>query len=255
MKIDQEQMVLLSLVTCTGNQAVITGERLDRRSYERLNKVLEALGGKWTRKVKAHVFEGDAQTRLDLAITTGQVETARDLGWFPTPAPLAAELVERCGVGPGDRVLEPSAGTGAIVRALLNRTTTVYACEIDEERARVIRECFPPVTLYVGDFMTFGVEDDAALFDHVVMNPPFCKVGIGDHLDHVCYAFNRVRRGGRLVSVLPSSVTFREDRRHRAFREWAKDAHGGTIEPLPPGSFSGSGTAVNTVVLTMTRAA
>lgn len=56
--------------------------------------------------------------------------------------------------------------------------------------------------------------------------------------------------GGRLVSVMSAGVAFREDRRARDFRALV-DARGGSIESLPEGSFSASGTGVHTVVVTL----
>ena len=83
------------------------------------------------------------------------------------------------------------------------------------------------------------------------MNPPFCKVGLGDHLDHVQRAYDMLVPDGVLVSVLPASVTFRQDRRYAGFRDWV--LANGEITPLPANSFKASGTNVNTVVVKMTK--
>lgn len=254
MKIAPDVLAVLSALDIRGREVRIT-EQLDRRVYVRVNEVLEACGGKWTRKAKAHLFDRDAAPVLDLVITTGEVTTAADIGFFPTPAPLAAELVALAGVQRDDVVLEPSAGSGRIVDAAIASGAIVVACERDPEmraalvgRAEVV---VSPTCEARGDGLDDFLEHEAApVFDRVAMNPPFLRVGIGDHLEHVRHAFAMLRAGGVLVSVLPSSITFRRDRRHAAFRDWYETL-GGEVRELPAFSFRESGTDVNTVVLRM----
>lgn len=269
MKISEDVLAVLSTLSIDGAHVRIT-EQLDRNLYTKVNKVLEALGGTWTRKVKAHVFPGDAGERIELAITTGEVEVARDIGWFPTPAPLAAKLVELADVRRGHYVLEPSAGTGAIVEAIIkHRPSKVLAIEYRHERVEVLRakldlKDWRDVGAILMDFMDFECVNVRALdlipatrhddrFDRVVMNPPFCRSGRGDHLDHVRHAFEMLKPGGVLVSVLPAGIEFRNDRRHRETRGWILEH--GTLERLPEGSFKSSGTSVNTCVARMERRA
>lgn len=139
----------------------------------------------------------------------------------------------------GYRVVED---VGAIVTAL----------EADAERrdylvAEVLKSHDTLVAYH--DFIDY--RGPSPKFDRVVMNPPFCKSGRGDHIDHVHHAYAMLKPGGVLVSVLPAGVSFRKDSRYRQFREWLLGS--GTIEPLPEGSFSESGTNVNTVVARIVR--
>lgn len=257
MKISPDVMSLLSLVACSGTKAVIV-EKLDRKNYQAVNKVLEALGGKWNRAAKAHLFPSDAQALLDMAMVTGEVTTRQDIGFFPTPAPLARQLVTDLRVKPGMIALEPSAGTGRIVDALLEAGANVVACERDEKMRTALglrslgSNGKPHLAVSVcDDFMRFMIPPDTGwiskdgAFDIVAMNPPFLRSGLGDHLDHVRRAFDMLRSGGRLKSIMPVSVEFRQDRRYHEFREWVLDL-GGEIERLPDLSFRESGTDVNT---------
>ena len=45
---------------------------LDRKVYTDVNKVLEALGGKWNRKAGGHVFDHCPADEIDEAILTGE---------------------------------------------------------------------------------------------------------------------------------------------------------------------------------------
>lgn len=247
MKISQEVLEVLSALSFDGNMVRIE-QQLDRKLYTKVNDVLSACGGKWTRGVKAHVFRDDAEPIISAAINAGEVKTAKDDGFFATPVELASHLVEIAGVKQGHRALEPSAGTGRIVDELIRAGASVLAWEIDAERAASMTGQHVALNVVVGDFM--NCPPISPRLDRVVLNPPFCKVGIGDHLDHVRHAYGLLGDGGVLVSVLPSSVTFRQDRRHREFREWFQK-RGGEVEPLPEGSFKSSGTMVNTCVLRM----
>ncbi len=54
MRVEDDVLAVLSRAETNGNALVLIGQ-LDRLMYERTNKVLEAAGGKWNRKAKAHM--------------------------------------------------------------------------------------------------------------------------------------------------------------------------------------------------------
>lgn len=257
MKIDQETLAVMSTAFeyPAANELRITAQ-LDRAVYTRVNKVLEAIGGKWSRKRKTHVFDGDAEALVDGVIDAGEIATAQDMGHFPTPADLAEKLVDWAALEPGMSVLEPSAGDGDIVIAVAGiPNVEITAVERDLTRRKALVKLVKPLLVTQGVKLNVLDLDDCMLqkpehagrFDRVVMNPPFLKCGAGDQLDHVRHAFDLLKPCGRLVSVLPSSVTFRRDRRHTEFRSWYEEH--GECDKLPEGSFKTSGTGVNTVVI------
>jgi predicted RNA methylase len=247
--IDQNVLEVLSGLEVSGYEVRIVTQ-LDRKMYLRVDEVLQAIGGKWNRKAGAHVFEVDPREALDNAITTGEVVRAKDLGFFPTPPQLAMELVGMADVAPGMRVLEPSAGEGAIVAALRVAGADVWASEIDPGRFQKLAAEHGATDSVLVTLQNFMHVPPAPSFDRVVMNPPFCKVNDCDHIHHVQRAFSWLKPKGILVSVLPASVSFRQDRRYREFRDWYK-GHKGVLKDLPDDSFKASGTGVRTVVLKM----
>ena len=104
----------LTTMTVIGNSAKLSAQ-LDRADYAKVNKILEALGGKWNKKAGAHVFAGcDPEAVIANYLETGKLDKPQKFGFFPTPQPLARDLVKRAGLQPGRTVLEPEAGVGGI---------------------------------------------------------------------------------------------------------------------------------------------
>ena len=66
-----------------------------RKLYTEVNAALEALGGTWNRKARAHVFEQDPADALDRVLVDGGFhDVKRDLDQFFTPPELAKRVVE-----------------------------------------------------------------------------------------------------------------------------------------------------------------
>ena len=262
MKINQDTLSILSMLDVSpGGKQVRIVEQLDRKTYSAVDKVLQALGGKWSRGQKAHLFDASVTDRLDDVITMGAVETARNTGFFETPVPIVRDMLKKARVSPGMRVLEPSAGTGRIVRELLAIKCEVVAVERDPLRASKIADDVASsqrLTVLTKDFLEChrltievamrGTATGASVmhgFDRVVMNPPFIGT---QHLDHVRAAHAMLSSRGLLVSILPSSIDFRRDRKHTEFREWIANL-GGEVSTMMPGSFKESGTSVATLMV------
>ena len=153
-------------------------------------------------------------------------------------------LVDLADIGDGMRVLEPSAGRGAIVRGVLssadNVKVTMY--ELLAENCDALNaEFVPATTITPTDFL--AVEPDP-VYDRVVMNPPFMNQS---DIKHVNHALKFLKPGGLLVAVMGAGVTFRENKLTVEFRKLVED-RGGFFQELPEKSFKESGTLVNTVV-------
>lgn len=174
---------------------------------------------------------------------------AKDLQFYPTPDEVI-ERILRDHDFTGSRVLEPSAGTGAIVRELKSRgAAQITAVEVSAERAARIQS-WPGVEIIRANFLNLTPRPE---FDWVIMNPPF----YGTHwMDHVMRAFEWLEPGGRLVAILPATAEVGESAKHQKFRGWA-EARGPRFErifsDLPPESFKASGTRIQTVVLRLSR--
>lgn len=241
MKVNQDVLQVLSNANCDGNKLFLVGQ-LDRKLYTNTNKVLEAAGGKWNRKEKAHIFENDATDSIEQILLTGEITIPQDFGYFPTPLNIANQLIEMADIKQGMRVLEPSAGIGNIASLLVNHGAIVDCYELlDKNYEQLINQnIYKNVTKC--DFL--AVEPNQ-IYDRVVMNPPFERQ---NDIKHVTHAFEFLKEGGVLISIMGCSVMFRENKLTTEFRDLVY-FQGGYFEELPQGSFKESGTMVNTVIV------
>jgi len=175
----------------------------------------------------------------------------KSLELFETPFTLADELAGTLGLRPGHRLLEPSAGRGALIRAALRRCKKIetVAVEISPKLcASLERQAAKHgfATPRQGDFLQID-RDALEPVDRVLMNPPF-----SEEIAHVRRAMLFLKPGGVLVSVMSAGVKFRKDKATKAFREYVALV-GGTITDLPAGSFAAAGTMVATVVVRLVQ--
>lgn len=181
---------------------------------------------------------GAAFAAMRASLAAGvQVVSAPQL--FPTPASLAARMVDLAEITPGARVLEPSAGTGRLLRAM-PRDCVKVAIEINRElmnsTARALRELdILPDRFIAADFLSLCAADLGS-FDRVLMNPPFIN---GADIKHIEHAAGLLKPGGRLVALCANGPRQRAALMPRA-DYW---------EDLPAGTFGESGTDVRAALL------
>ena len=220
-----------------GNLYYLPGIQLDRKTYLAVNKVLENLGGKWNRKQKAHVFDSDISDRIDNVLLTGSVvDPKKEFQFFETPPELAERLVDMAEIRPGESILEPSAGRGAIAK-YINNDFSCDCIELNTENRFYLLE---------NGFYVLG--DDflqcQQKYDIIIANPPFAPSQMD--LLHVSYMIDLANR--IVVSVMGAGVKFRQNKKTLAFWDKVRQYDYEIID-LPPGTFKASGTMVNAVVL------
>ena len=178
---------------------------------------------------------------------TSKNKSAEGIDYFATPEPIGYKMVEWAHLNPGDRVLEPSAGHGAIARFLpdtvdakaIEPSTDLSSKLTVNTTAQVIRGRF---------------EDHNAVnkYDCVLMNPPF-GVGGKTAIEHLAKAFDRhLNNFGRVIAIIPEGGM--ADRRFSAWLNNTEDAHLTAEIGLPQITFQRAGTAVKTKIVVIDKA-
>lgn len=197
-----------------------------------------------TDKTQSTSAPGAAQfAELRNALKQGvQVVVAPQL--FATSHILAARAVVLAKIERGSKVLEPSAGTGRILRAIREITgggAVRTAVEINSRLCDVLRISEAGAEVYNRDFLQCGPE--LGSFDAVIMNPPFVDAS---DIKHILHALPMLKPGGRMVAICADGP-----RQNAQLRPLVEE-RGGTWEQLPKGTFSESGTEASTVLLSFT---
>ena len=145
------------------------------------------------------------------ATETRRSETQVRLQQFSTPLPYAHVAAVAAAIRPGDVVLEPSAGTGALAHMARLSGGHVVLNELDPFRAALLHAVFrTQPTRHDAEHIDDLLPRDL-LADVLLMNPPFSSSASreGDPtiaLRHVLSATGRLAPGGRLVAILPMAA-------------------------------------------------
>lgn len=166
---------------------------------------------------------------------------------FPTPSDLADRMVELAEIEEYHKVLEPSAGTGSLVKAVdkAQPKTEILAIEINSKVSEVLARVFGyPKTLrehfnaMCADFLECN--GNLGQFDRIVMNPPFENAADIKHINH---ALSFLKPGGRLVALCADGP-----RQNEALKGLAS-----YWEDLPADTFQEQGTRVNVALMVIDK--
>jgi phospholipid N-methyltransferase len=172
-------------------------------------------------------------------------------GYFPTPEPLAERLVEMACIEPGNTILEPSAGTGNLIDAILknHQGVRISYCEMNCFLLDILRSKYEGVNSvsFLGrDCFDIDTQRGENRFDRVIMNPPFER---GQDVDHVLRAwYSLLAPGGILTAVVSAGVFSRTDKKAKSFCEFLHNAKA-VVHDVPAGSFKSSGTGVESKIV------
>lgn len=211
----------------------------------------QGLGGKeFDGGVDSDEYDGFDRAVLDYygnQKLNGRRDNREGVDYFPTPEPLGYMMSQWGNIEEGDRVLEPSAGHGAIARYVPTSNVLTAVEPSNSLFAKLQMRCGGTARKYVNSI--FENYDRVNKHEVVLMNPPFGRAG-RLAVDHVAKAFSHLSEGGRIVAIIPMGSTTMK------FEKWygeQKDAHLVGEVLLPDITFQQAGTSVRCRVVVIDR--
>ncbi|MBN8865866.1 MAG: methyltransferase [Sphingobacteriales bacterium] len=170
-------------------------------------------------------------------------------GFFPTPPDLIERMLDMADLQFNQTILDPSAGKGDILDAVLKRfpgkNPLLFAFEVNDTLRDILH------------LKTHGLEGDDFLaskpenmtYDRIIMNPPFEN---GQDIAHVTHALTMLRPGGRVVAVVGNGYISRPFKKDMAFRQLLEKQNAYVSEPIHGAfkkAFNSTGVIVRVIVM------
>lgn len=226
---------ILKRCSTTGNVLLLPPQQLNRKTYEAVNAVLQAEGGRWKKGI-GHIFNDDAGKILKRMLGNGAAIKQRQVKQsFYTPQSIAMQVAEMADVS-GHTVLEPSAGEGALADACMEYgAATVDCIELDPLAwNKLIQKGYAAAKL--ADFLSVRPTEK---YTRIVMNPPFTK---GQDMKHVLRAMEWLHRDGYLYTILA-------DTNHPEIEHLEPEI----LDRFERGAFRSSGTMIATMLIKISK--
>ncbi len=229
-----------------GTHVKLPAIQLDRGLYMEVAKSLAGIGGKWKGgKVSAFIFPNDPTNLLARICGGEKISHKKDYQFFATPDRLADRLVSLADLERHHIVLEPSAGDGAIVKAIHRNSgiIRVHTYEAMEINRSILRDMFH-VDVLGEDFLK-AVKSKNAPYFRIIANPPFSK---NQDIDHVLKMYEMLSENGILVSIMSNHWRTSKNRKELEFSAWLSSVKH-EIHAVPSGTFKESGTQVGACIV------
>ncbi len=253
---------VLNQCTVVGNVVKLPIEKIDSKVYAQVKKALTDIGGSWKGgKIFGFVFTNDPTDLLAEVAGGKKRNIKKEFQFYATPDELADELVEFAEIKDGMTILEPSAGQGAVIKAVYrafprtmkggndNSIVTVDYCELMEDNQNILsKEIDGGRTSFIGaDFLK--LKNSTKKYDRIIANPPFNK---NQDITHIREMYNHLKKGGRLVSIASIHWKLSKNKTETEFKNWLKKVQA-TIHDVEKGRFKSSGTGTATCIIIINK--
>ena len=189
---------ILRHCTLENNVLKLPQVQFNKKSYAETKKWIEEAGGSWQGgKVNGFTFPFNAERVFSILHEGKRCNLQNDFQFFATPAEVADWLVMLAGgVHENEKVLEPSAGTGAIIDAIHRscKDVVVDCFELMPENKEILSKK-ENIRILGDDFTNF----DLSLYDKIIANPPFSK---NQDIRHVRRMYEHLSDGGTVAAIM-----------------------------------------------------
>jgi type I restriction-modification system DNA methylase subunit len=238
---------VLKKCTIEGNVIKLPNVELDRKLYKEVASSIVKIGGKWKGgKVFGFVFLTDPTDLLNQISNGEKRNLKKEFQFFGTPDEYCDKLVVLADIKPDDSICEPSAGQGAIIKAINKVTDTIPDCfELMENNRIVLKNSGLKFNLISDDFLKYKGNK----YDKIIANPPFSK---NQDIDHIKAMYQSLKNGGRLVSISSDMWYSGTQKKQIEFKNWLFELNAVIIE-IPKGAFKESGTMVGGIIIVINK--
>ena len=240
---------ILKHCTLENNILKLPQVQFNKKSYAEAKKWIEEAGGSWQGgKIQGFTFPFNPERVFSMLKEGKRCNLQQDYQFFETPADVADWLVMLAGgIYEDDTVLEPSAGRGALIKAIHRAcpSVTVECYELMPEN-REFLHTLSNVILLDEDFTKDSVSSS---YTKIIANPPFSG---NQDIDHIKLMYERLEQGGTLAAITSQHWKFASEKKCIDFRNWLKEVHGEVFE-ISAGEFKESGTSISTMAVVIKK--
>ena len=239
---------ILKHCTLENNVLKLPAVQFNKKSYAEAKKWIEEAGGSWQGgKVQGFTFPFNPERVFSILKEGKRCNLQQEYQFFETPSDVADWLVMLAGgIHEDDTVLEPSAGRGALIKAIHRAcpSVTVECYELMPEN-REFLHTLNNVILLDEDF----TKDSLGCYTKIIANPPFSG---NQDIDHVRLMYERLEKKGTLAAITSPHWRFSSEKKCVDFRDWLDRVEGKTFE-IGAGKFKESGTTISTIAVVITK--
>ena len=223
--------------------------QFNKKSYADAKKWIEEAGGSWKGgKIQGFTFPFNAERVFSILHEGKRCTLSQVYQFFETPSDVADWLgMLAGGIEETDCILEPSAGRGAIIKAIHRACpkATVECYEMMPENREIL--------LSVNNIKLIGYDftksESKEQYSKIIANPPFSG---NQDITHVRKMYDMLKVGGTLAAITSKHWEFSSETKCKEFREWLLSVNAKKYE-LESGSFKDSGTGIQTLAIVITK--
>ncbi len=235
---------------CTLEDSVLKLPKVqfNKKSYVEAKKWIEEAGGSWQGgKIQGFTFPFNPERVFSILKDGKRCNLQQDYQFFETPDDVADWLVMLAGgIHEDDTVLEPSAGRGALIKAIHRACPSVMVeCYELMPENREFLHTLDNVILLDEDF----TKDSVGYYTKIIANPPFSG---NQDVDHVRLMYERLEDGGTLAAITSQHWKLGQEKKCVEFRSWLETV-GGKIYEIGAGEFKESGTSISTMAVVIKK--
>ena len=222
--------------------------QFNKKSYAEAKKWIEEAGGSWqSGKIQGFTFPFNPERVFSILKEGKRCNLQQEYQFFETPAEVADWLVMLAGgIHENDTVLEPSAGRGALIKAIHRAcpSVTVECYELMPENREFLYS-LDNVIILDEDF----TKDSVGSYTKIIANPPFSG---NQDIEHVRIMYKLLEKGGTLAAITSSHWKIASEKKCVDFRNWLEEVHGEVFE-IGAGEFKESGTSISTMAVVIRK--